>query len=448
MIKSFLLSFNSFVLILLGLVGQYFFSRYLSQEDFGMFFLILSWLQILSFFSLNSFNAIVMKAASQGYRAFYKKANLICLIGSLIGSVGYLIIGKTAYSDSLHFFILIAAVFPFYGGLNLTLGYLNGVSKYYTHILLKLFSAIILILSQIYSVVYVGTVYHLVLTTLTVQSGINLVLTVFTYLSIKQTQNKQEDMWLIKYAIKITGINIIPTITSKIQYVILGIVGSPVLISTYGVAQILPDKIKNVFRSLFIPYTIFLSGTSKHEAIRVIRKSILLLFITGVFVSLTAILLTPFIISLIYGESYSGSILYAQILFGLLVFLPIELVANKTFLNHEDKKSYFLLQTLPGVFQILFFVLFIPSFKIQGIILALYFISIFKFIFILISINKSYNKNVAREKYKEIIISDFDAKLNDTSILNFIQADKVKNVGNLNFFFKLLAFLSFTKITK
>lgn len=184
--KSVLMSFTTGILMLIGLITQHFLAKYLTINEYGTFALMLSWIGLVSVFSLNSFNTIVTKASAQNYPRFFKTANKICFLFSLIGSIVLIIIGSFFEVERLNLFILLAIFFPFYGGINLTESYFLGSSKFNKYSIYMIISQCIIAGLQIFSVVFFRGVFWLLFFTLLSTSMINLIMTLLIYKQIQQ----------------------------------------------------------------------------------------------------------------------------------------------------------------------------------------------------------------------------------------------------------------------
>lgn len=114
MIKnSLIVSITSGVLMIIGFVSQFFLARYLSKDQYGEFQLMMSWVVLMSFFSLSGFSHATLKSTAKGYNFFFKSSSLKCFFSSLIGSLILLLIGFFLQPSRVNLFILLSIFFLF-----------------------------------------------------------------------------------------------------------------------------------------------------------------------------------------------------------------------------------------------------------------------------------------------------------------------------------------------
>lgn len=439
--------------MIFGIGTQYFLARYLTQGQYGEFQLMLSWMTLLGFFALNSFNTIVTKSAAQKYEYYFKTANKICFSLSILGSLGLLIIGFFFETNYLTMFILMAIFFPFYSGINLSNDYLIGLSKFEKYFWINVITQFLSATTQIIAVVIFKNTLILLVTLLATISIINFTLTTYFYRKIEQKRDKNKDKENTKYGIRLALLSIVGSISSRIQYIILAAMTSPATLAIYAVAQILPTKIRNIFKGSLNPFSIFLASNKKEKSIKIVKKSIILLLLFGLIVAGISILLLPIAINLIFGQKYLDSIYYSIALTAIIFIVPLNSVLGSLIIYHGYKKFYTKVSLIASGLQIILFILLIPIFHIWGIIMAVILHQIIvttinTIWFIKLPKSKDANiylcKNENEINKHKMQINKITNKINGENIIKIIESDYlIKDTYPL--WVRIIAFLSFTK---
>lgn len=380
-IDSLLVAFSSGVLIIIGAVAQFFLARWLTIEQYGEWSLLTSWLVLAGFFSLNSFSNIVYKASAQKYSYFFKTANKICFSTSLIGSLFLLIVGLGWQSEFWRLYILMAISLPFYSGINLSGSYYLGSAQFKKYSIFTIVSQLIITFFQIVVVFISKDVTNLVLSSIISTAVINLVITGYIYWRVEGQRNNQMEEELTRYGFSLTFISLIGTVAAKIQYIILASLSTPSAVAIYAVAQMLPDKIKNLLKSLLNPFSTYLASISRDRTIKIIRQSIKFFSLIGIIFALLGVLSLPLLIKIIFSTKYVGSIFYSQILLFPAVLVPFEGLIGSLMVYHDYKKFNYQLTTYGGLLRILLYLIFIPLFQVEGIIVAFLLSSLIIFIY-------------------------------------------------------------------
>jgi len=447
------MGFTTGVLMLIGLVVQHFLAKYLTIDEYGIYALMFSWIALLSIFSLNSFNTIVTKAAAQKYPRFFKTASKICFLFSLIGSIVFLIIGFYFQPDLKSFFIIIAIFFPFYGGINLAEAFFIGSAKFEKWSLFVIISQIIIGIAQILSVYLFKDVSMLLFYTLLSTSLINLIITLYLFSKIKQETDKKKDKELTKYGIELTFITLIGSISTRVQYIILATLTNASTLAIYAVAQIIPERIKTVFKSSLNPLSIHLASINKEESIKILKKSLLLLILIGIIINISIALLLPPTILLIFGQKYVSSIIYSLALSSLIFLIPFNALFDSIVIYHGYKKFYAKLTIFLNVTQIILFFLLIPKFQIWGIIfsmLSLNFIATIIHLIWMFKIPKLKNKKTMLVFYKKNVLKGYrsvliKSKVTGDNIIRIIEADYLSSKEKYPIWIKILTKMVGTK---
>lgn len=456
MIKnSFLMSIVSVTVMLIGIVSQYFLAHYLTKNDYGEFQLILSWITVLSFFSLNSFNTVVLKSSAQSYPVFFRKASLLCFLFSLIGSVILFIIGYFYESEKMQLFLIAAVFFPFYSGINLSQRYFTGKKKYKNYAFLTAGTQITVTALQVAALVLTSSLKTTLYLTLLSTSLINLIVTLYIAKKLKDEKkdlNKEKD--LIKYGIYLNLINIIPTVAQKIQFIILNAFTTPAILAIYAAAQLFPSKIKSLFKSLIIPFLVYLAEKDKYKNIKIVKNAILILLLYGIISTIIILIFLPLLINVIFGNSYNESIPYSMLLLVELLFMPVNSTIGSIIIYQGYKKIYAKITTSRSVLIILLYLIFIPFWGIYGIIIPVILISFATFLMNLIWLYKlpkaTMQKSLLILSNKKIIDENIEIlripnKIEGKNIIKIIEADYFSRKEKYPIWVKIIGKLSFTK---
>jgi O-antigen/teichoic acid export membrane protein len=440
--------------MIIGFVSQYFLAHYLTQGEFGELQLILSWITLLSFFSLNSFGTIVLKASAQGYPLFFRRASLICFLFALLGSLVLFVVGFYFESEKFQLFIIAAIFFPFYSGINLAQHYFTGKKEYKKYSYLVILTQILVTSLQVFALLFANSLKLVLLFTLLSTSIINLLITIYLVLNLQSEEKSQkQENELIEYGISLSFINIIPSIAGKIQFIILEAFTTPETLAIYAIAQLLPSRIKSLFRTLIIPFAVHLATKEKNESIDFARKAIILLLLYGLVSTILVSIFLPLFIQIIYGNKYDDSIFYSILLLVNLLFMPTNSIIGSVIIYQGYKKVYAKITTFKSVFSIILYIILIPFFEIYGIIFTVVLLSVFTFLLQIIWLYRLprtesvksvlfVNNNIELdEALKSLQISN---KIKGTNIMKIIEADYLLKGEIYPVWVKIIAKLSFT----
>jgi len=454
MIKNSLLTFfTQIVVILSGVTSQYFISHYYSIEEFGTVQLMWAWLQLLDFLSFNALNFVVLKASSQKYPAFFKIANLYCFASTIIGSLIFLYIGIFIKPSLFEFFILFVIFFPFNSGINLSQFYYLGSKQYKSYALTVSFIQILSVCGQVLVIFTLREIFFVLLAPLLTTSLINSVQTIRIFKKLNEKPDKRTDTELLKYGFQITLINIIPAISQRIQYIILEGFSGTVLLAIYATANLFPQHLTKLTDSLLAPFRVYAGGISKERAIKTMQNSLILFVLFGFSIFVVSVLGVEIAIPLVFGEKYSNSIFYSQILFTAFIFQPFTANLYNILLLHNLKRIYIYLIVISSVVQILLYLLFIPFFSIEGLVVALVITQFLVFMFAVAWIFKqkrSETKTILLLNSHNIKILELNTiiiqnQFVGNNVLKIVEADYLLSSAYYPHWVRIVAFLSFTK---
>lgn len=449
MIKNSIINTVATILvIILGLVSQVFLTRYFSVEDYGTYQLMWSWLQIFSFVALNSFNFVVVKAVAQKYPQFFKRANIFCFSSSLIGSAILLIVGFFFRPDLLQYFILLAIFFPFHSGINLSSAYFSGKSKFLqasiVNVSIQFFSSSLqIIILLIYKNVFIALLIALGSSAL-----INIIATIYILLLTKQKSERKKNRELTLFGFQLSGMQLIPAIAGRVQYIILEAFTSTYLLSVYAVAQMFPTHITKLVQSSLAPVWVYLGSISPKEGHKILKKSIPIVFLASTFLTIIIGIFLPIAVKIIFGEKYIHSMYFSVLLLSVLLFLPYNTTVNNYLLYHNYKSVFLYFISGFSVLKIVLYFVTIPIYNINGIIIS---IIISRTVFTLVQIGWII-KNFEQQKTQTLLINKINEndlsitpKIEGVNILKVIQADYLISGEKYPFWVKIVAKLSFTK---
>ena len=451
--KSVIMMFTTGIVMIIGLISQYFLAHYLTVDQYGQFALMISWIGLLSFFSLNSFNTVVTKAAAQGYPRFFKTASIICLLVSLLGSIILIIIGFYFQPSQKGLFILLAIFFPFYGGINLADSFFIGSREFTKYSWYMIISQGIITASQAFSVYFFHDVDYLLFSTLLFTSLVNIVMTLGIVYKIRQEYDKIKEKELIRYGFDYSLIQLIGTVSSRIQYILLGTLAGPTTLAIYAVAQMFPERLKTLFKSSLNPLSMHLAANNKEESVRLLRKTVPFFFLLGLVVTIVLILLLPTVVYIVFGQKYNDSIIYSVLLLLPTLLIPLNAMFASILVYHGYKKAFTYITISSNILQLLLFVLLIPSFQIWGIIITTFAINLLVTLFDIIWFYR-----LPQPKNKEIFLFPpgethpleknqrrVSAQINEKSIFSVLESDYLLSEKKYPLWVRILARLSGTK---
>lgn len=329
--------------IIFGLISTVLFTHFLSESEYGIYKYLLSLAAIFSLFSLTGLGQSILQTAAKGFHGFYKevlsinlKYNLGISAAALAGSLYYFINDNTTLALGC---LTIAIIQPIINTYKYIPVYLIGTKQFAQSTKLNLFKMLFVTSTGIATLFLTNNILLLFAVYL---SG-NLVVNIFSQFFYKpETLKVPNEIYshYISYAKNTSIRNIIGDIAYRIDNIVVFTQLGAAELAIYVVASVIPEQIKSSFKSLA---KLFLPKLAQQTNIEIAKKNILKrsiqLFIIFLIVSITYILLSPFIYTTLFPK-YESAILLSQLLAisfpAAIALLPINLLQVHT----KEKKLY------------------------------------------------------------------------------------------------------------
>jgi O-antigen/teichoic acid export membrane protein len=377
-----------------GLATTYFLVRALSQESYGEYNFILSAIAVLSLFTLPGMNNAIMQSVARGNPGTYRKALPLTFFSSFLGSLVLIGFGVwyVSHNDSemATSFFLASALFPFANGLDKWASVKVGREEFAS--IARLRGAV----SLLTSLLVIGGI-HLVPGNILVPLGIlllvkasqNLILTYTSIRKIGKDQPIEKDS--ISYGVKTSFYGGIGIVAKHIDKFLIFYFLSPAAMAIYVVAQIFPELVKQLIKTLA---TVIAPRFAKHEFYTKRLDSFIKIFSFSVAVILVvfAYILLPWLVVLIFGESYAESIPYSQALMCSVAIAGSVPLRIRFIKSKLDTKSFRKITFIRSTIQITSNAILIPTIGLAGAVITAFIVRITTTATVHLIIKKNYLK--------------------------------------------------------
>lgn len=357
--------------------------RFLTLEDLGNYKIFFAIINILIITSINGLNASVTKAVAKKYRIFFIKATKISTLFSFIGSVILVILAFTYYksSDIKIALLFASAVIPVYFGFNIWESYLYGEKQFKKILIFNAILAVVRFLVCGLILFFYKNYLFTILAYILIVAVFNVIFYFTIYRKIKYDKVEvQTEKELIKHGANLTGSSTISVIASNVERLILEGVANAATVGIYSIVNIFPSFIKNGLKNLIIVPTVKLAARPEKDNRRILKRAIFILLAVGIIIFVIFWFITPWLLRFFFKVEDQQTILYGQLIMVPIIFLPINLTIKYMASYQGSGSSILKLSPFLEGIKVALFAVFIPFFKINGIIIALVLGEIISFI--------------------------------------------------------------------
>jgi len=382
---------------ILGLVTIYFLVRILSQESFGEYNFLLSIIGFLTLFALPGMNNAIVQSVAREKPGTYRAAMPLSFFSSFLGSLVMVGLGiwylNNNDSDLASSLFLASALFPFAHGLA-QWGTLKAGKEDFESIVKLKGSAYLLTSLLIIGGIHLipGNILVPVGIILFVQAVLNLVL---TYTSLRKVgKDLPAEKGIISYGLKTSLWGGIGLAAKYIDKFLIFFFLSPASLAIYVAAERFPVMFSELLKNLAVALA---PRFAKH---RLYSKRLDLYmryfsYATVIAVIVFAFFLLPWLMILIFGESYRESIPYAQALMcataiGAAKPLQVRFIRSKI-----DDKSFKEIVTARAITRIVSNFIFIPTMGLTGAVITIFISRIVTSVVVHKIIKKRYSEEAA-----------------------------------------------------
>lgn len=352
-----------------GLAVSYMFGHFTSKQVFGEYNLALSYISILTFFSLPGLDTSLVGAISMGYDGSLMHCVKQKIKFSSIGSVTFVALATyAAYSHQTQtsmLLILCAIFFPFLNGMSIYPAFLTGKRKFKELSLLFSFGSLIFLFLHGFTIFRFNTTISLILAYIAAR-----ILTDFVGLaySSRFVKNNKIDPDVVKYGSFLTGVSILPWISGHIGGIVLASFLGVQSLAVYAVADKFLSAIQKNFVVFYKPVTAKLASQSKTEHMLTLKTHAWKFLLMGMFLAAVLYVSVPFLIRFFFTTKYEDSIVYGQLLSLALVPLPLTWILSDMVIFQKKHRAQILNSSLPHLLKIVLYFIFIPKFGIPALV--------------------------------------------------------------------------------
>ena len=361
--------------------------RFLSYEDLGNYKLFFSVINMLIIFSINGLNTSVAKSIAKKYGRFFIKAIKISGLFSLIASLVLIILSVSYYRGIDVKYALLAASFmvPIYFGFNIWESFFYGERQFKKVLLLNTAIAVTRF-AACGSILFFYRNYLLtIIVYLLIVSLYNLIFSSWIWKRVsKEEPRPDKDRELIKHGFKLTGASAVSVIAKNIERIILDAVSNATMVGIYSVISVFPTFIKNSLKTLVNVPTVKLAAHPEKDNRIIIKKGLYIIFSSGVILFIIFWFITPFLLKFFFKVDDPDMIRYGKLMLVPLIFMPTNLVIKYMCSYQGSGNSVLKLYTTTDIIKLAMLAIFIPLFKINGIIIALILGEFFSFLILII----------------------------------------------------------------
>ena len=348
--------------------------RFLSYEDLGNYKLFFSVLNILILFSINGLGTSVTKAVAKRFQGFFKKAIAVSALFSLIASAILIILAFSYYKDSSIKWALLVASFvvPIYFGFNTWEPYYYGKRRFKTVFLLNTLMGSTRFVICAAIIFFYRNYFYAIIAYLLIVSVYNLIFFFWIVRRIKPEEtDKEKEKDYLKHGFRLTGSSAISVIATNIERIILDSVSGATMVGIYSVVAVFPTFIKNSLKTLVNVPMVKLAVHPEKENRTIIKKGLIIIFLSGIIILVVFWFIIPFLLKFFFKVDDPDIIRYGRLLLIPLIFMPVNLTIKYLASYQGTGVSVLKLYTSVDAIKLILLAIFVPLYKIEGIIMAL-----------------------------------------------------------------------------
>ena len=346
------------------------FANLVPKEVYGTYQYALSLMGILTIFTLTGMNTAVTQAVARNFEGTLKKSfwvqmkwNLIMFFASASGAIYYFVNGNKILAITL---LIIGIFSPLSSSSNTYSAFLNGkknfasLTKY--GIASNLFSALVVFAAILLTKNPLWIIFANIVST----TAMNLFFYVRTIKKFKP--NNQEDPGAINYGKHLSLMNILSTIASQTDAVLLFHFLGPVQLAIYSFATEPIERIRGLVKNIMPLSMPKFAAKEMSEIQKTIWHKMFILFLALAGIAAAYILAAPFIFKFLFPK-YLESVRISQI-YSLSLMTYFILPLYSILYAHKKIKRLYLINNFTSVLQVLFLFIGIYFFGLMGAVIA------------------------------------------------------------------------------
>lgn len=350
----------------LGLV--YVFGNFISQHDYGIYQYVISIIGVISTITMPGINTAVIKAIADGSdMTFIDGLKTKIRWGVFASAISLLIaIYYTINNDivlSFSFFI-ISIFIPFFESFTIYSSFLEGKKDFKKSAIYSFLISFVRVIVMIGVILITKNIIIIIASYITITTIIRGVATFIVIQKINKKTNTDKE--IIKYGKHLSLMRIISGGISSLDNILLFQFLGSIELAIYSFAKTPVTKIAGAITPITsLAYPKF-AVTPIEKLKKTLPKKLLLLFLLMLLISITYILISPFLFSILL-PNYINSIKFSQIFAISLIFIPQKVVGS-VLTAHKQQKSLYVLSITNPIIRILSLIILLPLFGINGVI--------------------------------------------------------------------------------
>lgn len=351
------------------------FANLVSQEVYGTYKYILSIAGVFAIFTLPDMSTAVSRTVAQGHENVVRSATKMrirfSLIGTgvaLVGSGYYFLRGNIELSIAL---LVIAATLPIFDTFTHHIAYAIGKRRFDLAAIWNACTQIVSVLSLVITLFLTDNLIVILLAYF-----IPLALTRFLFYTrlvrtLPHKINDEAEQDTFSYGKHLTLMNVIATLSSNVDKVLLWKFAGPVQVAVYTFSLAIPEQIKGPLKGIAemaFPKYASQSADDIGENLGALYRKLAVFAALLLALSAIYIVLAPYMFALLFPQ-YMESVIYSQIFMlasvGLVGMIPMTILSA-----HRRIKEQYTMTSLQPILQTIAYVICIPLWGIMGAIIA------------------------------------------------------------------------------
>lgn len=362
------LGFQRFFQKSFGLISTYFLVRALTQDEFGMYSFVIGVASTMTIFGLGGLKNSVIQSVARGHRGTYRKAVPLAFSGCLLGSFLMLAMAfwyKNAGQSGLSAGLIIGALLlPFYDGLSQWRNVKIGEEHFTAFFKQETLWQFLMHASMVtVALMFPHEIALPVLVFLGVPALLNTIFTVRDFRSIKREESDEPES--IAYGIKTSFYAAFNTVAVNADKLFLFAFLSPTATAVFVAAERIPEVLRNMVQDAIAVYA---PRFAREEAYTkklddMLKKTALGI---GLCVAIFALTLLPLILTFIFGETYSESVFYSQVLCFSVAIGNASNIRFRYIRSKLDTDNFAKITVVTSLLRVLMSALLIPLYGVAG----------------------------------------------------------------------------------
>ncbi|MBK6896696.1 MAG: oligosaccharide flippase family protein [Alphaproteobacteria bacterium] len=351
-----------------GLISTYFLVRALTQDEFGMYSFVIGVVSTMTIFGFGGLKNAIMQSVARGHRGTYRKAVPLSFSGCLLGS--FVMLGlaffyhKTGQAELSTALMIAACLLPFYEGFSQWRNIRIGEEKFSAFFKQETFWQFTMHSTMVaVALLYPHNTALPVLVFLGVPALLNTLFTLRDFRSIAPEETDEPES--IAYGLRTSFYAAFNTVAVNADKLFLFAFLSPSATAIFVAAERIPEVLRNVVQDAIAVYAprFAREETYTKNLDDLLKKAALVI---GLAVFVFAFTLLPWILIFVFGETYSESVIYAQILCLSVAIGNASNIRFRYIRSKLDTTNFAKITIVTSVLRIAMSALLIPVYGIAG----------------------------------------------------------------------------------